>query len=557
MREGSLSVLEKVKCSGKNLWIILGFALLSCLPAESGELNETKPAATKKLFQRGEVLYQQQCAVCHGPQGAGDGQAAYLLNPKPRNFVKDKFRFVSTSTQEATDENLFKVITRGMAGSAMPPWEHLSDKDRWAIVYYVRYLSEIEKYKQAGEINDAMIKKGLTWEQIKKIVNKKMSQDIMIKVPSEPQLTQESLSRGRELFVASCAGCHGVQGKGDGQQNMVDNLGFPVKPRDLTAGIFKGDATSEELYFRFIAGLPGSPMPSYAGVFTQEQIWELIHFVQSLIPSTIEGKGRLHKMQLVARKVSGDVEMNPLANQWLNVEPVYVVLTPLWWSDKRIEGVQVRAIHNTQNLALLLTWEDPKKDDNLVEVQSFSDGVALQFSMEKDPPFFGMGSKGHPVYIWHWKAAWEQKGKERLDIEKHYSSTASDWYLSQKDYQYGQAFETSESETRFHDPQFITGWGAGNPLSDPQKEESSEGGLSEGLGTYTTHMVESKQVKANGIWSEGKWHVIFVRSLKGQDHLKFRVGDSISVAFAIWDGSQKDRNGQKSVSIWNTLVLEK
>ena len=53
----------------------------------------------------------------------------------------------------------------------------------------------------------------------------------------------------------------------DGQQVMVDYDGYPVKPRDLTAGIFKGSGSSEELWYRIIAGLPGSPMPGYQGAY--------------------------------------------------------------------------------------------------------------------------------------------------------------------------------------------------------------------------------------------------------------------------------------------------
>ena len=33
-------------------------------------------------------------------------------------------------------------------------------------------------------------------------------------------------------------------------------------------------------------------------------------------------------------------------------------------------------------------------------------------------------------------------------------------------------------------------------------------------------------------------------------------GQTASVAFAVWDGAHRDRNGQKQVSIWQDLVLE-
>lgn len=503
----------------------------------------SKPVLTKQLFQRGEKLYQKQCAACHGPQGAADGKAAYLLYPKPRDFTRDKFRLISTTTMTATDEDLFKTITRGMPGSAMPPWEHLSESDRWALVYYVRYLSE----------------KGTHEEKIERIVNKKIDPSTFVNVPVEPPVTQEALKRGQEIFLASCAGCHGPQGKGDGKQEMKDNLGYPVRPRDLTAGIFKGAGTSDELYKRMVAGIPGSPMPSYTGTFTEEQIWQLIHFTQSLAKGVNQERARLKSTQIAARKISGEIETNPFAGQWAAVKPVFIALTPLWWRDERIEGVDVKVLHNGEKIAFYLKWADPEPDDNIVKVQSFSDGAALQFSTEQDPPFFGMGDGQSPVYIWHWKSAWEKRGDKREDIETEYPHTGIDLYPSQKDYQPGDRAGSEKSKIKFHDPNFITGWGAGNPVSNPGKEESVEEAAAGGLGSYTTQMPKIEKVDVRGVWVNGSWHVIFVRSLKSSEKgsLQFRPGEKASAAFALWDGSKKDRNGQKMVSIWNELILEK
>lgn len=539
--------------------VVFGFFLLMTLTAESQGLYKEKPRFTQELFQRGEVLYQKQCSVCHGPHGRGDGQAEYLLYPKPRDFAGDKFRLISTTSQQATDEDLFKVIERGMAGSSMPPWKHLSETDRWALVYYVRYLSEVDDYIQAGDITVDMVEKGLPWEWLDKIVNKNIDLNQTITIPEEPKTTREGLNRGRELFVASCAGCHGAEGRGDGQQNMVDGKGLPTRPRDLTAGVFKADSSSEELYFRMVAGIPGSPMPSYTGVFTQEQIWDLIHFVQSLVPPGKEEKAPLKHTQITAHKVPGEIDTNPVADRWAGIKPIYVALTPLWWRDGRIEGVDVRAVYNEDKIAVLLSWDDPQKDDNIVEAQSFTDGAALQFSADEDPPFFGMGSAGHPVSIWHWKAAWEQEKDRRQDVETHYSNMATDSFDTQVNYEHGSQFDISKSETRFHDPKYITGWGAGNPLSDPNREkETAEEATAEGLGYYTSQRPKIENVKARGVWADGKWHVVFVRPLNpsGKDSLQFKPGESASIAFAIWDGAGGDRNGQKMVSIWNQFILE-
>ena len=112
------------------LAILLSASFVFLKPSVLARESSKKPSVTEKIFKRGEVLYQKQCSVCHGALGAADGKAAYLLYPKPRDFIRDKFRLVSTKDMQAADEDLFQTIGRGMPGSAMPPWEHLTAEDR-------------------------------------------------------------------------------------------------------------------------------------------------------------------------------------------------------------------------------------------------------------------------------------------------------------------------------------------------------------------------------------------------------------------------------------------
>ena len=60
------------------------------------------------------------------------------------------------------------------------------------------------------------------------------------------------------LFKEGCAPCHGDTGRGDGQQKQIDSSGYPTRPRDLTAGVYKGDPAPEAVYRRVVLGLPGS-----------------------------------------------------------------------------------------------------------------------------------------------------------------------------------------------------------------------------------------------------------------------------------------------------------
>jgi DMSO reductase family type II enzyme heme b subunit len=68
----------------------------------------------------------------------------------------------------------------------------------------------------------------------------------------------------------------------------------------------------------------------------------------------------------------------------------------------------------------------------------------------------------------------------------------------------------------------------------------------------------SQNVKGVGIWSDGHWNVLFLRELRSreEDDVKFTTAKSVPVAFAIWDGQNRDRNGRKVISNWYQLRLQ-
>src|SRR5262245_12296232 len=97
--------------------------------------------ASVAILATGKQLYGNHCASCHGETGDGNGPAARFLYPKPRNFRDAKFRLVTTTNRVPSDDDLMHVINRGMPGSAMFPFAHLSESDRKALAATVRQLS--------------------------------------------------------------------------------------------------------------------------------------------------------------------------------------------------------------------------------------------------------------------------------------------------------------------------------------------------------------------------------------------------------------------------------
>jgi mono/diheme cytochrome c family protein len=93
------------------------------------------------VLARGEEVYQVYCAVCHGPEGHGDGP---VVGPGLYPFALD---LTLPQAVERTDGYLYAVtrIGRGL----MPAYRRVPPSDRWAVVNYVRRLQQMEGEESA------------------------------------------------------------------------------------------------------------------------------------------------------------------------------------------------------------------------------------------------------------------------------------------------------------------------------------------------------------------------------------------------------------------------
>ena len=98
-------------------------------PLEASRANRR---AGRELY---EDLADPSCTVCHGEDGDGRGQLAKQFEPPPRNFA------CAATIDGIPDGQLHWIISNGSPGTAMPPYDYLSEEEIWQLVIYLRSLT--------------------------------------------------------------------------------------------------------------------------------------------------------------------------------------------------------------------------------------------------------------------------------------------------------------------------------------------------------------------------------------------------------------------------------
>lgn len=483
----------------------------------------------------GKLIYDKQCAVCHGPEGRGDGPAAYLLFPKPRNLTEGVFKIRSTpSGYPPTGADLLHTVSEGIPGSAMPAFAWLAEEERRAVVDYVRQLA------------------GLAAEE----------ESPVIEVPPEPPAMPEFLVWGKQVYDRmKCAECHGEEGYGDGPsaRTLHDDWGYAAPPNNFRRGIFKGGGAPGDIYLRFTTGMDGTPMPSFEAVTTGEERWALAHYVRSL------SGGRVARQPstgtVIAGRIRGNVPGDPSDRRWNIAEPTRIPLMLLWQRQEATDEIAVRALHNGKEIALLLEWSDPDATGDFLRTEDFSDAAAVQLSPVPDPPLFAMGEAGAAVNIWYWRYDWQRDLDGFRDIEEAYPGMVADDHLfegtrypkSVRGPTHGPVMPAPSDDSLF-----LSGWAAGNPLSVPKRMSAVQDLIAEGFGTVRPRPGAEPTLAGRGVWFDGRWRVVFRRRLQPEpaEAVVLTPGSTAPIAFAVWDGAGGDRDGQKAVTTWYRLRLE-
>lgn len=225
--------------------------------------------------------------------------------------------------------------------------------------------------------------------------------------------------------------------------------------------------------------------------------------------------------------IDGEIPTAPEDPAWNKIPPMTLplsgqIITRPVWPEPTARALVVRSVHNGKDIAFLLEWQDNTKNDRLTP-GTFRDGVAVGLPLGDAPAFFCMGQLDHYINIWHWKADWQS------DIDRRAARAA----------------EKRSGEVRRFEV-------------IPRRVSSVEDLIGGGFSTLTTKEKQGR-VQGKATWKDGVWHVVIRRPLSTEEQeneAKLIPGRMQAIAFAVWNGENKERNGQKAVAPWFQLSID-
>ncbi len=485
----------------------------SSAPAKPTPHHHEKQSAEKL----GATVYKHMCVFCHGIDGNGGGKATAYLYPWPRDFRKGVFKRRSTpSGSLPLDKDIFETIKNGIAGTAMPGWGvSLSEDEIWAVIKYIKTFSD--------RFTDERLKSAVLLDDLQ-------------------ETRESSPAKGEVVFKEMrCARCHGTDLKGQGPlaDNLFDIWDHRVFVYDLTnPNTYKWGFEKKDIYKTLSTGIDGTPMKSYSHL-TSEERWDISAYIDSKINKTRLQNAEF-EVDLHPEQSDKDLDIGPENALWKDVPVSEVRLVPLNARRNPINRIKFQSLINDEAIAIRVEWDDKTANRSSSRHQDFKDAVAIEFALGDvllhthghNEPFFGMGNRGKPVNIWQWRADWQTEIETKKKLE--YATKGMDMDVMI----FGGEVNPVE---------------ALNPFRDVPVEELN----AEGFGTLTPQPKTKQNVRGKGVWKDGAWQVVFYRTLESLNRwdIKFSKKKSALIAFAVWDGEERDRNGRKVISMWQRLNL--
>lgn len=257
--------------------------------------------------------------------------------------------------------------------------------------------------------------------------------------------------------------------------------------------------------------------------------------------------------EIVSVRTPSVPRRDPASPLWDEAPPTVVALegqitAPPYRLEPVVADISVRSLHDRDDVALLVEWDDPRPDAATVANDGFRDACAVLLG----DPAAGeelrfMGTQQHPVTLLQWKADWQHDVEHGVrTIDDEYPDRSVDAYppivtddplgITPADY------VTADATP------WLPGLHVGNLLSAPTRTRCVEKMIAYGFGTTTT--TDTQDADGWGRHHGGRWAVVVTKPLAAHDagELHLRPRGSATCAFAVWSGADGDAGGKKSVS---------
>ena len=178
----------------------------------------------------------------------------------------------------------------------------------------------------------------------------------------------------------------------------------------------------------------------------------------------------------------------PLVPTPLNGNPAIKKISPFIEKSTdhgTVTEIRVAGAHNGHDIFVRLNWAS-EKHDKIVDLDEFVDGAAVMFPLTENASAFTMGSEKDPVNAWYWKANRESR-----------------------------AFDV----------------------------------VAQGYGTSRRTSSDKHPIMSAALHRDGRWALVLTRSMHAKTaRAQFKPGGETRMAFAAWDGGNRERSGRKSFS---------